>query len=72
MTTIPFNRKTAKPGDKLFHTKAEHIPIVFKGLGFDGDVIVTFEDFRGNRRDAIQTPAQQLMLEAAINNQMKG
>lgn len=69
MILAPFDRKTAKPGDKLILKTAPSIRMVYRGLGFDGDVIVrVYHNSQGlSPRDRILTPAQQLMLEVEQN-----
>ena len=66
MSTTPFDRKTAKPGDKLILKSCPAVPITFKGRGFDGDVIVEIQYQIGGPRDRILTPAQQARLEVEV------
>jgi len=45
--------KDAKQGDPVTILKAPHVPAVFKMHGFDGDIVITYEQDDGTKRDAI-------------------
>lgn len=50
---MKFNRNKVKLGDRLMLVANQSIPMTFKGMGHDGEVIITYIGFDGRQRDAI-------------------